>query len=81
MIETIKQELLACPYCKQKPTIRKWGSLYIAKCEQYACNNPYAAIARAPEDCAECWNTQVCLIEKEQKKDQCEEQEGEKQHE
>lgn len=70
-----------CPYCKKRPTIRKWGSLYRAECEQYACNNPYAANGRTPEDCAEMWNVIVAQIEKEQQKGQCEAQEGEKQHE
>ena len=74
-------ELQACPYCKQKPTIRKWGRIYRAECEQYACNNPYAANVKTPEDCAECWNTFVAQIEKEQQKSKSEAQEGEKQHE
>lgn len=56
-------ELQACPYCEQKPTIRKWGRIYRAECEQYACKNPYAANGRTPEDCAECWNTFVSQIQ------------------
>lgn len=71
----------ACPYCKQKPTIRKWGRIYRAECEQYACNNPYAAEELTAGGCAEAWNAIVAEIEKKQQKGQCEAQEGEKQHE
>lgn len=58
-----------CPYCHQRPTIRKWGHLYRAECEQYACDNPYAAHGQTYVDCAEAWNAVVAEIERELEKE------------
>lgn len=67
--EATTPELKACPYCHQKPPIRKWGYLYRAECEQYACNNPYAAHGRTYVDCAETWNAFVAEIERDLEKE------------